>query len=76
MRRMPPLPQRRNAAYLNRLCNGSRGAGCRTNEPIVAYLDEPPRLVAPRDRRAKNEQLFILDLCVLTVELSGAHADV
>ena len=33
-------------------------------------------LDAPRDRRAKTKRLFILALCVLAVELSGAHADV
>jgi hypothetical protein len=42
----------------------------------VAYLDRLLSLIAPLDRRVKTKQFFILDLCVLTVELSGAHADV
>jgi hypothetical protein len=35
---------------------------------------EAADLNAPLDRREKTKPIFVLDLCVLTVELSGAHA--
>ncbi len=43
----------------------------------AAYLDEPLAWIAPLDRRKETPLLFpVADLCVLTVELSGARAGV
>jgi hypothetical protein len=55
---------------------GSIDLPVRPDELGAAYLDEPHTSIAPLDRRAMTVQFFVLDLCVLTVELSGARADV
>ena len=56
---------------------GSLDRRFRLDDLGAAYLDELLRLDAPRDRREENlRPLRLTDLCVLTVELSGAGADV
>ena len=76
-RRMPPPTQRRNTAYLNRTIQRF-GALDRDSELRFAL---PTWTNCPLDRAAgpKGGDQAILrldDLCVLTIELSGARADV
>jgi hypothetical protein len=75
---MPTRTQRRNTAYLNRrISRIGQLDRDREGQPLgVPYLDELLPRIAPLDRRAKTKLLFIPDLCVLTVELSGARAEV
>jgi hypothetical protein len=47
----------------------------RPDEVGSAYLDVP-RIRLRRVNEGKPRPLRLVDLCVLTVELSGAHADV
>ena len=69
MRRMPPTTQWRNTAYLNRKISriGQLDRDSYGQAHGVAYLDELLSMIAPLDRRAKTKPLFILDLCVLTL---------
>ena len=55
--------------------DGSLERRCRTADLGAAYLGELLTMDAPLDRRARTDPLFVLDLCVLTIELSGARAD-
>ena len=56
---------------------GSFNRGVRPTNGWAAYLDELLASIAARDRRRQKPHLFRLDdLCVLTVELSGARAGV
>ena len=102
---MPPLTQRRNAAYLNRpiprfgaldrdpeaqalrtwtglavYLGGSVERRLRPTDLGAAYLDRLLHLIAPRRRSGSLWRNVVPicpnDLCVLTVELSGARADV
>jgi hypothetical protein len=53
---------------------GSLELGSRLADGGVAYLDDPLALLAPLGRRERTEAISSSDLCVLTIELSGATA--
>ena len=80
---MPPQTQRRNTAYLNRplqrfgaLDRGLDGKALRA-EPICLSRCWTSRFVDCAARsEGETKPFFILDLCVLTIELSGARAGV
>jgi hypothetical protein len=68
MRRMPPLPQRRNRAYLNRAKDRARWP--------VHHVPGLAGAAGTKGVRCGKVERTSKGLCALTVELSGAHADV